>query len=513
MYPIDCLHRSPRVLLVFAECTLGPAHDVCNAFGTTNRRSGGSRALLGIVTGLQEAGFDVHCCFPDCRGLLRRSLTSGRPPVPPAGAWLPESHVHLAQDCAFFRADPLPGAAPGKNPRRALALQREALYHVIPRVWPDLVHCVGPMTGLLPAAVRNLGMASVFSLEGWETETCTLAAMEDCGIDPLPFWRDLYYTYFPGTYGQCRHANPADMLASGVLAAAQVHVFSTGFQETREADDGLSRLIADCSRQGRLAVTHGALGADLHPGRDPSLKRRYNAAEHDTGKKLNKIEVQRRFGLQENAWIPLAFCPIPPGMAEPVLQAVEAALDNAQAGSLQVVFQAASAEAERIAARLAPPAKARTRAVWREDRRILGPILAGADFFLCLSRPSPIDPLPAAAVRYGALPIVPRAGGGQDEVTALETGAGSGQGFVYRAQDAGDLSRALADALDFHSLPAAKRRQRVARVMEAGAVAASPGAVVGQLTRLYAAALGGRMAPAAASDRLLPAPPARMRIA
>jgi hypothetical protein len=170
---------------------------------------------------------------------------------------------------------------PDENKKRAIAFQREVIHEFLPRIRPDLVHCVGAMTGLVPAVARSLGIASIFTLDGIETAPCTLAEMENRGIDPGDFWQKLYYAGYPGTYEQCRNDNPVDLMTSGVFCASWVHFFSAGLLgsllEGRHpaAGPALRQELADKIHNRHVAAIPPPSGPSLSEPGDTSPARRF----------------------------------------------------------------------------------------------------------------------------------------------------------------------------------------------------------------------------------------------
>ena len=71
---------------------------------------------------------------------------------------MPDDHIHLARDRAFYYINRVYSAYGEENIKLALAFQREVISHVVPRVQPDLIHCNDWMTGLIPAMSRELGI-------------------------------------------------------------------------------------------------------------------------------------------------------------------------------------------------------------------------------------------------------------------------------------------------------------------------------------------------------------------
>lgn len=205
----------PRVLLVTPELVWVPAGRTDSGPYRIASGDGFGGYQADLMRNLLEAGVDVHLAQPHFRRLFRESgETAG------SGARVPGSRVHLAADRTCFYSAPVAENGKRANLQLSLAFQREVLHQILPRVRPDVVHCHGWMTGLIPAAARQYGLPSVFTIQYFDTASALLRQMEDRGIDAASFWQNLYYERYPGAYGETRQSNPADFLLSGVFAAA-----------------------------------------------------------------------------------------------------------------------------------------------------------------------------------------------------------------------------------------------------------------------------------------------------
>ena len=79
------------------------------------------------------------------------------------------------------------------------------------------------MTGLIPAAARQLDIACLFTVHSLHTTQAPLACIEDSRIDAASLWQDLYDQYLPFSCEETGHSNPLDFLVSGVFAARHVN--------------------------------------------------------------------------------------------------------------------------------------------------------------------------------------------------------------------------------------------------------------------------------------------------
>ena len=281
MKELHAYRKKPRILVVTPECaalsvSMGRtcAHPFSSGGGT-------GEAMAVIVSRLYEESVDVHLAFPDYCAVLRRRIDPEFIQGCDSSRIEISQRLHRAQDRIFYHAEGVCSIDPDENKKRAIAFQREVIHEFLPRVRPDLVHCVGAMTGLIPAVARSLGIASIFTLDGIETAPCTLAEMENRGIDPGNFWQKLYYAGYPGTYEQCRNDNPVDLMTSGVFCASWVHAFSSSLLGAILDDNGssagsaLQEQLADKIRNRRVAAIPTPSGPSLSEPDGTSPARRF----------------------------------------------------------------------------------------------------------------------------------------------------------------------------------------------------------------------------------------------
>ena len=203
----------PRILFVTPENIFFPPGSEKN---TPSQSNGFAEFLAGLIGDLVERGADVHITQPDYRSVFTDIFDINHMI---ADRKIPETRVHLAKDRAFFYAYGPESNCHWENIRISLAFQREIINRILPLVQPNLIHCHGWMTGLIPAMARRLEIPCIFTFQNLETCKIPLSEIEDRGIDAAAFWHHLFYYRFPSNYEETRETNPADFLLSGIFAA------------------------------------------------------------------------------------------------------------------------------------------------------------------------------------------------------------------------------------------------------------------------------------------------------
>lgn len=214
----------PRLLLVTPEIAYLPAGMAARARRIRIGSGKQAQTSAALMTSLYQHGADIHLALPNYRLAFYgggRAASAGESRLSPAPG---SDRVHLAQDRHFYYQRPDACDRMVNDLKASLVFQREVINHIVPVVQPDLIHCMGWMTGLLPAMARERGIACVFSIHDFHTRKVCLRAVEDRGIDAAGFWRHLYYDAYPQTYETVRATIPVDLLASGMFASQWVTV-------------------------------------------------------------------------------------------------------------------------------------------------------------------------------------------------------------------------------------------------------------------------------------------------
>jgi starch synthase/alpha-amylase len=211
----------PRILIVTPEIIFFPVGSEKNSDYMHAPSNGLAELLADLISYLLERGADVNITQPDYRSVF---LDIFRNNQNVAGRKIPETRVHLTKDRAFFYANCPESNCRWQNIRISLAFQREVINHILPIVQPDLIHCHGWMTGLIPALARSLEIPCIFTFRNFETSKIPLSEIEDQGIDAAAFWQHLFYYRFPINYEETRETNPVDFLLSGIFAADYTNI-------------------------------------------------------------------------------------------------------------------------------------------------------------------------------------------------------------------------------------------------------------------------------------------------
>ena len=467
---------TPRILIVTPEITYLP-QGMGNMANRMSAKAGGlADVSASLVSALFHRGADVHVAMPHYRRMFHmdvNKLISEELRI--YLSHLSDNRIHLAEDRVFYYRDRIYSSYLEDSYKVSLAFQREVLNNIIPRVNPDLIHCNDWMTGLIPAMSRRIGVPCLFTLHNIHTHKVTLERVEDSGIDAAEFWRYLYYDRVPSSYEETRWSNPVDMLASGIFASHFINTVSPTFLDEIVAghhDFVPSHIRREVAAKKAAGCAVGILNApsdDYNPADDEALCRRYGPENHAEAKRVNKVALQEKLGLNVDPSAPLFFWP---SRLDPMQKGCQLLTDilyrivsDYWDRHLQVVV-VANGSYQRHFHEIVSLHDLHDRVAvcdFDEGTSRLG--FAGSDFMFMPSRFEPCGLPQMISQIYGSLPVVHDTGGLHDTVSHLDVEGETGNGFVFEVYDTAGLRWAVDQAMSFHGRQAAEKEATVSRVM------------------------------------------------
>jgi starch synthase len=487
---------NPTVLVVTPEVTYLP-EGMGNMSNHLTAKAGGlADVSAALISALFDQSADVHVALPDYREifaaqtapLLKNEFRRIRDKMP-------NERIHLAEDRAFFYMNTVYSHYGADNIKIALAFQREVINNIMPRVKPDLIHCNDWMTGLIPAAAREMGIPCLFTIHNIHTVKTLLAYVEDRGIDAAYFWHHLYYEHMAMEYEETRETNPLDFLVSGVFAAHFVNTVSPTF--LREIVEGRHHFVEPPLKQELTNKYYAECAAGILNAPDPSyrpetddaLVQTYSATDHARGKQANKRYLQRNLGLVSDDKAPIFFWPhrldpVQKGcqlLAEILYQVVSQYWEQ----HLQIVF-VANGDYKNVFHNIVAFHELYDRvAVCGFDETLARVAYAASDFMLMPSRFEPCGLPQMIGPLYGCLPVAHDTGGIHDTIAHLSPQTDSGNGFLFEIYDSAGLLWAMEQAMLFHALPETTRRRQIQRIMEEGVQTFNHDVTARQYMQLY----------------------------
>ena len=464
----------PTILVVTPEITYLP-EGMGNLSQRMCAKAGGMADVsASLVRALYEQGADVHVALPNYRRMFdSKTKHVFESEYEEISSSIPQKRIHLAEDRVFYHRSSVYAA---ENLHLSLAFQREVINHIIPQVKPKLIHCNDWMTGLIPAVARRLGIPSLFTVHNIHTERLTLARIEDRGVDAADFWQYLYFGRAPGSYEETRDHNPTDLLASGIFASNYVNSVSPTF--LNEVIAGHHDFVPGHIRHELWAKQNAgcasgilnAPDASFDPETDPYLTHHFDSSSHPEGKRENKVQFQKRVGLEVNPDAPLFYWPsrldpVQKGcqlLTEILYQLVADYADQ----RLQIAVVANGAYQEHFHNIVSMHGLQDRVAVTDFSEDLSHLAYAGSDFIFMPSSFEPCGLPQMVSPKYGTLTVAHNTGGLHDTIETLDCKKNTGNGFLFEVFDARGLRWACDQAMEFYHLPAKRRFKILSRIME-----------------------------------------------
>ncbi len=320
---------------------------------------------------------------------------------------------------------------------------------------PDLVHCNDWQTGLLPAYLKIWSQqrpAMVFTIHN----------LLFSGIFDYFQYRDLGLPDGEFRPDGMEFFGRLSMLKSGIQYSDAITTVSPNYAkeiQTPEFGCGLDGLLRH--RSDHLS---GILnGVDYHiwsPENDPYLAAPY-FENHQEPKQLNKIDLQNRFGLDQDPNKPL-FGVVSRMSEQKGLDLVLEVLPYfIHKGAQFVILGSGDRILEEGFQQIAVEYPKSVATTIGYDEQLSHRIQGGCDFFLVPSRFEPCGLTQMYALKYGTLPIVRHTGGLADTVWEGTYDDAMQTGFVFGKATGFELSAALDRAMQAFRNPGLMHKLRI----------------------------------------------------
>lgn len=311
---------------------------------------------------------------------------------------------------------------------------------------PDIIHCHDHHTGLIPFLLlhgidfkeRLAKIPSVFTVHNaqyngafsWEQKYLLPACS-------MQYWSLLDWHH---------QINP---LATALKTAWKITAVSPGYlQELRSSAAGLEQLF-EHEKEKSIGILNGIDTSIWDPGHDPYLLFHYTVSTAKTGKRQNKEELCRRFGLEVDR--PL-FCFIGRMVHEKAADLLPAAIAQAVATHPQkisfIVLGTGEKSIEEQLNLLSEPLQGSVGIHIGYQEALSHLLYAGADFLLMPSRVEPCGLNQLYALRFGTIPLVRAVGGLKD--TVKDMGDPGGFGIRFEQPHVTDIGHAIDRAVSLY---------------------------------------------------------------
>ena len=306
---------------------------------------------------------------------------------------------------------------------------------------PDIIHCHDWQTGLIPVFLRTLygsqeyyaGMRSVFSIHNLKFQgRWMLSEVKDItGLPPHIFTNDKLEAYGEANY-----------LKGGLVYANAITTVSKTYANeimTPEGGEGLHGLLSARSND-VYGIVNGLDYDVFNPETDAVIAKNFKVTNVKTGKKANKLALQKEFALPEEEGTYLM------GMVgrltdQKGLDLVAYIMEELlQTAKIQIiVLGTGEGRYEEMFRYFENKYPNQIKAYIGYSEDLAHRIYASCDSFLMPSLFEPCGLSQLMSMRYGTLPIVRETGGLKDTVEAYNEYEHTGTGFSFKNYNAHEM--------------------------------------------------------------------------
>lgn len=301
---------------------------------------------------------------------------------------------------------------------------------------PDVIHCHDWQAGLIPVYLRTLfkdtpiakakTVMTIHNLRFQGNNETNIVK----GLSGLP---DYVFNYD----GIC-HGRDANMLKGGIVFADMVTTVSNTYAEeikTQEYGETLEGVMSYYS--GKLRGIVNGIDVDVYnPSKDKQIFKTYNTRTSLSGKKANKLGIQKELGLVEDEH-KFVIALISRLTDQKGLDLVNAVIDRILDENTQFILIGTGEDRyENMFRSLENSHKGQVSSniLYSDDRA--HKVFAASDVMLVPSRFEPCGLTQLMSMRYGTLPIVRETGGLKDTVKPYNEYEELGTGFSFDRYDA-----------------------------------------------------------------------------
>ncbi len=295
---------------------------------------------------------------------------------------------------------------------------------------PQVIHCNDWQTALIPVYLKTTHagdsrlsrIGTVFTVHNLAYQgTFDRPALEALGLDQSLFTIDGLEFY-----------GRVNLLKGGLVFADVLNTVSKKYAEeiqTPEYGERLEGVLA--MRRGDLfGILNGIDFDEWNPAMDRFIAATFDAG-NTTPKAANKAALQRHYGIEERAEVPL-FGLVSRLAGQKGLDILSEVLPQLLDGDMQFVLLGTGEQYfHDLLSDLARRFAGKMGIALKFDNALAHLIYAGSDMFLMPSRYEPCGLGQMISLRYGTIPVVRSTGGLADTITEFSSETGEGNGFAF----------------------------------------------------------------------------------
>ena len=307
--------------------------------------------------------------------------------------------------------------------------------------WPDVIHCNDWQTGMIPVLLK-----AHYDVDGRYASIKTVMTIHNLKFQGIYDKKNIQdVCELPDSYftdDKLEFFNDASFLKGGLVYADFITTVSKTYAGEIMTDyfgENLNGLLW-AKRDSVTGIINGINYDEWNSATDTFIEKNYNLRNIISGKRENKLALQRQFGLEENSDKFLV------GMVTRLtgqkgLDLVECVMDNIfENGDIQmIILGTGESQYENMLRHFEWKYKGSLASLIMFDNATSHRIYAGCDAFLMPSLFEPCGLSQMISMRYGTLPVVRETGGLRDSVEAFNEYEDTGTGFSFTNYNAHEM--------------------------------------------------------------------------
>ncbi|MEN9282469.1 MAG: hypothetical protein RL594_1404 [Bacteroidota bacterium] len=338
------------------------------------------------------------------------------------------------------------GAPFADNDERFIFYNRTVLETCLLLGWfPDIIHCVGWQTALIPAYIRTR-----YEQEFKKTKVVfTITDFTEQGVFPLKSLKKTGLT--DDVLEHARYKNKMNFTRIGMAYADRVSTLSPGYAkellEQKEFKDNWTPLL---NKKPLVGINHGIDLLHWNPKTDVNIKPKFDA--HDPSNKETVREaLQKACGLEVDGKKMVALFAGPLREDRGADSIITAAADLMKLGVQVIVGSDVPTPLKKTAEALAKKHPKQMAFRMPMDEEFLHLAIAGSTILLKPSKHENSGQFQRIALAYGTIPVLTAVGGIAEDVTDVNADGSSGTAFLLKKGDAADITKTVKRAVALHA--------------------------------------------------------------
>lgn len=310
---------------------------------------------------------------------------------------------------------------------------------------PDIVHCHDHHTGLIPFLMSHSDQFKALS------QIPTICTIHNGQYQGWLDWNKVAYLppFDLHKAGLLDWNNCINSLAASVKCCWRFTTVSPNYlNELSLNSNGLERLFEMEKAKGQ-GIINGIDTEIWNPETDPMIFKTYSVESAEEGKKENKKQLCKLFGLSTTKPL-IVFIGRLVGEkgAELLPEAIDLFLEKNKSKASILILGSGDSEIERELKELSLKYSKQYGVYIGYDEELSHRIYAGADFLIMPSRVEPCGLNQLYAVRYGTVPIVHITGGLKD--TVIDVNDENGYGITFSGLNVTEIVKSMSRAVEVY---------------------------------------------------------------